>query len=961
MGEEKNCPSVLGLTLQLQKYSVGNNTHNSTAQFRVMGHYDGLLIRKIQKWFDYSPRKDWEQVGNEGNSGEDLANHYPIKLLFPGLEQSVEFPPLYYDDWENYETLLEKYPCMTLVLVNLTNAYRCQDISNLLPSFLRLLKKSCDTTILIKTHCCVLPSLGYSDFCILMADDNWTSALNLVEYLHGLRTDNNLAVLSTDYMMPVLCNPKFEQAEKYFEGITLAVRIHLRPGMMTKQLNLPDGIMAYRPSGGSDCLLHAESPTDQARLLQFLLESETSNIVIDVTSTLRLPLLAPTKPPSLPSNPEKPSSPEEHSLSFIDTFKTDIKAYKEKLVGKRRHLRQVNALLELCSSIEGICNQPHTGDLRRIMQDLINNFSDCLRRCTIGMDTRGWPFEEMELSIGTLCDIISSFISDLSRSDCFYIERERYNHASVGSATSLLLAYNIWLNDFTDAVRAATGQSEESDHSFLVTSGGQDRTQTYNAFDFLEPDEKNGKICEKVPLITQMAEMSLFDFSGTVLRSVHECMHFCGIRLRERRLTYLIDFVATSFARTIATVLFTEKSELEYAKSVCQALGSVTQAAVLEEKIRSPFVKCQCALQEKVKCFLMEYLSIEPDSFTKEKDYLIKNVQDWMYDNLIKAFSGYTLERKQGEAAVLAPCYFAAQLHNAVRKAFIDFRNSCDTLFITEGIDTSVFAFESNKYKMYDQRGIDDPVISRAVQLVLSRILITTPPASLPKEDSGEDYRMWEGSVPYIALSRGNLAYKLQIAADIFSETFADIMACRILKAGIEDYLLMHVYEDWDPDFSLELEMANEYRIPAVLRLCFRNSLDTKQCSLTEACKKSVADAIECLEAHGIPKERLNAREICTRVDELLQKYKQNEAVAQPLMDYLQACLNEYTELGVWNKLQKYANSFKKIRLLSIKPNSEDVNKRLVNMYYALIHRRGGKDGGKTTCVQQMAETMQPV
>lgn len=952
MDEEKNSPSVLGLTLQLQKYGVGNVIHNSTASLRVMGHYDGLLIRKIQKWFDYSPRKDWEQVGNEGNSGEDLANHYPIKLIFPELEQSEELPPLFYDDWKNYEILLKKNPCMALVLVNLTNTYRRQDTSKLLPNFLSLMKRRCDTTILTKTHCCVLPSLGYSDFCILMADDSWASALNLVECLHGLTIDENKAVLSTDYMMPVLCNPKFEQAEKYFEGITLAVRIHLRPGMMANQLNLPDGVIAYRPSGGSDCLLHAESPADQARLLQFLLEPKTAKIVIDVTSTLRLPLSATNGASNLPSDAKEPP------LGFIDTFKNDIKAYKEKLVNKRRHLRQANALLELCSSIEGICNQPHTGDLRKIMQDLIENFSDCLRHCTTGMDKRDWPFEEMELSIGTLCDIISSFISDLSRSDCFYIEQERYNHASVGSATSLLLAYNIWLNNFTDAVRAATGQSEESDHSFLVTSGGQDRTQTYHAFDFLDPDEKDGKICEKVPLITQMSEMSLFDFSGTVLRSVHECMHFCGIRLRERRLTHLICFVATSFARTIATVLFTEKSELEYAKSICQALGSVKQAAVLEEKIRELFAECQYALQEKIKHCLMEYLSIERDSLTKEKDFLIKNVLEWMYDNLIKAFSGYTLECKQGGAAVLAPCYFAAQLHNAVREAFIDFRDGCETLLKNQGIDTSVFAFESNKYKMYAQRGIDDPVISQAVQLVLSRILITTPPASLPREDSGETYRIWEGCVPYIALSRGNLAYKLQISADVFSETFADVMACRILNASIEDYLLMHVYEDWDPDFSLELEMANEYRVPAVLRLCFRNSLDAEQCSLTEACKNSVASAIKCLKAHGIPKDRLSAQEICTRVDELLQKYKQNKVVAQPLMDYLQACLDEYTKLNVWNKLQEYANSFKRIRLLSIDPDGKDVNKQLVNMYYALIHQERGNDGDRATCVQQMAAAL---
>ena len=946
MGNGESASSVLGLTLQLQKYGVGNIGCNGTSSLRVMGYYDGLLIRKIQKWFDYSPRKDWEPVNNVDNSGEDLVNHYPIKLIFPELEQDENLPPLFYNDWKNYETLLGQNPCMTLVLVNLTSTYRQRHIPQLLPSFLKSLKESCDPANLEKTHCCVLPSLGYSDFCILMADDNWKSALQFVEKLHEL-VDDNTAVLSTDYMMPVLYGIKFNPVAKYFADIALTVRLHLRPGTQVNHLSLPEGVVAYRPSGGSDCLLHAEAPAAQAHLLQYLLNTKASSIVMDIASTLCLPLDTTTKEPSVPPSQTDDSSTGSFPL-FFESFKSEINKYKEMLSHKRRHLRQANALLELCSSIEGICNYPHTGDLKIIIQKLIENFSDCLRRCTAGMDTNGWRFEEMEQSLGAFCDIISSFISDLSRSDCFFIERQRYNHPSIGSATSLLLAYNVWLNKFTDDVRNATGQGEKSAHSFLVTSGGQDRTQTFNAFEFLEPDEKDGDICEKVPLITQMAEMSLFDFSGTILRCVHECMHFCGIRLREDRFNFMTDFVAAFFAREIAQALFTDTSELEYARSICKAFGCKEHAAALNEKINGSYDERRRALQTEITTSLKAYLTA---SYDPPKNYLLRNVHKWMYDALVRAFSGYTFRIENDGSAILAPNVFAAQIHDAVRCALIGYRNDCDKHFKAAGVDTSVFAFQRNKFQTYMQNEKADPVISVSVQLVLSRILIAAPPSSLPADEGDQNYLLWERYAPYIALSQKNLTSTLGIVDDIFSETFADIMACKILGARIEDYLLMHLYEDWDPNFSLESEMANEYRIPAVLRLCFPESLDTEKSNLNESCKKSFASSIKCLEMYGMPKGRLCANEICERVGTLLQAFKENEVVAKPLMDYLQACLNKYSKLHVWENLEKYAESFKKIRLLSIVPGSESANEQLVKMYYSLIHWEGNTNVSSATCV----------
>lgn len=85
----------------------------------------------------------------------------------------------------------------------------------------------------------------------------------------------------------------------------------------------------------------------------------------------------------------------------------------------------------------------------------------------------------MEEHIGLFSGVVSSFLEDLSRSDRFYMEREKYNHTSVSSATGLLIAYNRWLNEFTGAVRDATQKENHCDYVFLVTCGGRDQTETF--------------------------------------------------------------------------------------------------------------------------------------------------------------------------------------------------------------------------------------------------------------------------------------------------------------------------------------------------------------------------------------------------------------------------------------------------------------------------------------------------
>ena len=950
--KEKN---VIGLLIQLQKYGVGKLSCNDSGTSKlVLGHYDNLLISSVTRWLDYSPEGDRDMVGQKLPNGEMsyfISTHYPIKLLFPSEEQIQGLTSFCYDGWKKYDELLVSNPCMTLVLVNLTDLYKERSRSNLLRCFLELLSQDEKIESLLKQlSCCVLPSIGYSDFAILMAGNSWKSAIEIVEHLHGLTVSDSIPVLSTDYMMPVYHSNSDGFKANCFKDIELSIRVNLKPGATAGMLAkfAPRSVQVYRTSGGSDCLLHAKSMKSQRELLKFLLGPERSgNFVIDMASSLQFPVLSEQV---VETHLCDDCNTEPHI--DISEFNNAIDQYEVQLIKRMRHRRQANSLRELVASVMNVCSQRHNADMREIVLDLINDFTYCLNQCSVKMQKeQHWDCDKMELCIGEFCRIVNSFLADLSRSDCFFMEQEKYSHSSVSSATSLLIAYNQWLNDFTDEVQKVTQPENKSDYTFLVTSGGRDQTETYNAFHFLEPQIIDNKLYEKIPLITHMSEMSLFDFSGTILRSVHECMHFCGIRFRRDRVDYLASFVSMWLAKKIAETLFSYEKTYQYVKEVYMSLcpsaeGNEDKDELLNsaiEQYKSILTKLRQSIYNK----LMEYF--RPHLGLKEpKDYLTRNIRAWMYDTLLEAFSGYMYSlNPEDNQLVMSTNPLATHLYIETQKGYAEFYAQSDVLFKKHKIATAVFSFEENKQKLYsdiynDERKYEvDRFLNKQIQLILSRMLVNIPPYSLP-DDENEEYVFWKLKVPYITLTKRNIGFVLDVATDVFSETFADVMACKILNVNIEDYAMMHVYEDRDLDSSLDIEAANSYRIPAVLRVCFAGDLEADSTSLSQSAHQRIAQAVECYQKHGgMKNSMLKAEKLCQRIEELLREFKENEMIGNWLLDYLKMCLRKYEDLEVWDKLDAFSRSFKRIRILSISTDQDTTHTQLVEMYYALVNRRG--------------------
>lgn len=919
---------VLGLTINLQKYGI--NTSKLQNNPVIFGFYDSLEIKPITSWLEYSPRNDHHLCRQK--DGQLQVSHYPVKLLFPSSEEKdVSLSAFCYEEWKAPSLLQTNSPCMTIILVTLTDLfikYSHQKNIDPVTFFSQKVSAVCakNKIDLKQTHCCILSSLGYSDCCILLADTNWNSALKLTEQLRTIRAGNQIPALSTDYIMPVYHKSGDMIDASHFSGVGLSVRVNLIPGHNMRALadSLPEGVKIYRISGGADCLLTAEKPHLAKKLLEVLLpSSDENNLVIDTASMLRMEI--DPKEGDLPPLPCRDEGVSAQIKEAVDPLEDAVKQYEAYQDKNCRHIRLANALRELASTVENICKQPHTGELRDIMIPLTHAFTDCLKRCV----ESPWSdnIQEQELQIEQFRNLVGSFLGDLSRSDCFFMEQEQYNHASVSSTTGVLLAYNRWLNGFSKAIQSATLPGNKSEYAFLVTSGGCDQTKTYNAFHFLSHKYESEASCEKLPLVIQMSEMSLFDFSGTILRVTHECMHFCGERHRGERQDRIIKFLAQFYAEIIANKLAPWRLLAGNVLNILKNIYKITDEA-LRNDLYDAYEKQAAGFVQRISGEL--YAELTEGITDEEKTLLSLYTKRLLVQRLADIFSVYEL--LEGNPQKLRFNKFALFLYRETQRTIAAYHRECDAVLQKHGLEVMFSAFAERKQTllMKGDANKDDRSIADSVQQVLSQLL--TSEAIEPSIGGNPDRQ------PFSDLRIRNIISVLNSVIDIFSESFSDTAACTMLGAGFEDYILMHVFEDWDLEKSLQASFSNVYRIPTILHACFPHQLETLPDGrkvLSSRSRNSLAVAITRLEGHGMMKGRLEASKICDKIDSLIGEWQETPGW-EFLAGYLEQCKATYEKAGEDQKLQSYRTAFQKLRLVKIDPEGGHLQSEILQMVDSL-------------------------
>lgn len=964
-----------GLLIKLEKNALGQHQSNSNY---ILGYYDRLAIEPIDHWLTYSPKnaavlnainKEYAQFPRDSDALS--VSSYPIKLIFPAKDviSTLTRNGLDYTSWQrNYlpaslvspqKSMFDTYPCVSVILINLTDRFKGDFPRDFCAGLLKSLSdviKDCGLSKreLREAHCCLMPSLGYSDYCILLAEKNWKVAPKLIRCLHdATATDQDgkstVPVLSTDYLMPAYhaCQEKVEMDN----ALRLAVRVNLQPGTSMEDLAqaVKDVADVFQTSGPSDCMMVSKPEDGPGKLIRMLMprqaggDSTIEALVISTESFLQNAIFPQVPPPDRSGALGTSDCMDE----VIRDLGNVLERFRKLIIGENRHQRQLTALYERVISIRNVCRESHNLSLQLIMRDWVLAFSACLNNCIAELEVDGaednWAM--VEEALGCFISQVGGFLADLSRSDCFFMETERYNHPSVSSATMLLIAYNRWLNSFAGDVIEVAGIGR-SKYRFLIRSGGCDYTETTNIFWFLEAALKDGHLEEELPLIIQMSEMSLFDCGGTVFRMTHECMHFCGNRERGKRAEYMIQFVARYCGNLLANALFHKQAYYELLVKQVRDIFRIKDGKLLS-RLEDCYWRNLKWLREEIakeiEGELKQALEAEKESWT-EANYMSEPLKEWLQEKLLRMFACYF---NDSPYPVFIFNQFADRLYFLQLETVSRFYEECSQMEEDGEIPFQILSMdarqtrwhltETEKRKRNPEPKFENTYTDHKLENWVFQILSQFLMAPIPeKAETGIE-----------GLRVSNIGDIIEcVVMDCFSEAFADLEACIRLNAALPDYITAFIYEKWNLDISLAQTEPNRFRIPVILRTCFSGMLSPDQNSLSAKARRQMKKAVEQLERHGMPKDRIEAESLIQHVNMLLDQSDETKWIAEALVGYLELCRDNYSRSKLeQDKMKRYQQAFQKIRILNLpdKPDSE------VNMFrtLAMIDQEGEDADGK--------------
>lgn len=901
---EKNF-SPVGLLIEMKKVPRDREKPPALPYGLVIGHYNQLSFKLVYNWSEFSP----ESISRRKTENEfcDVGDQYPIRLCFPAEEKRaiLELPHsskgdssgtdiyFWYRDWmENTDkltALIKENPCVTVVLVNLTDSFKYGNgkkkntFSDLLTDFREVLigtlKNNAELCAkLMTSHCCVLPCLGYADYAILFAEKKWDAGILIPSALHQAIDNNGTPILSTDYSLPVYF---YDGGDVPTEGLFsddtyLACRLALRSGYKIEDVR--DALNECNPepkealsvdyceiNDVADYHLIAKSPRDSVAILRlllrsrgFLIEENGQNPEKDMILVSKSRLQHKVTLGSSTGSSAQKNLP---SVTELDDLKHVLILYYKILKEKGYNLRQANALLDTERTLRNVCMKNHGKDLYTVLKPLLVAFTQCMTdlKQAIEPDNSKVTQEHWE-DIGRTLELfrerVGGFVRDLSRSDCFTMECEQYNHSSVGSSTLLLLGLNRVINCL-----AADLQDQANDitckHGFLVTSGGCDRTITRRMFFSLVPKKPkyaNMKLLETLPFIMQVSELGLFDCSSTLFRLVHEVFHYCGERLRTQRAASMQKFLCTYIDRPLAEASLKSYEERFIAWSDTIAVTD-EEKKKLGDVFSGAYNELSCGIQNLVITWWEKY---SKESSSNSTFYMSRKYKMWLREATNRLLND---------------------------EAFVDDLTNLVISYRKHHLQECCKAWKSQFTKKPPYSIFDN---------------VLTHEAAMLKRESTREMLLKEIKNLIVFAWPKSPGSRIDSIQCIFSEAFSDMAACTVLNATPVDYLLCFMGEGRTIDDTLADSYENTCRISAVLDVVWDireglsnsvihenlkasvNMLWPGDSERTERCEKMVQRVDEMIELQKNPKEEERHKIICEYLNSCIAKLKVDPKKFEP-------------------------------------------------------------------------------
>lgn len=918
-----------GLILDFYKRKIYEDTiccNNYEFDYYILGYYSGLNILPVENWFGLAPH-GIKEAKKEYGQKDAILETYPIKLCSPcatDIALSEELGATYQ---QVSDKITNRSPLLSVMLINITDygIQQCTSTSgsSFLGQFLHILQNKGIILPQAEAATAIFQCIGYYDFAIICHSKSFKQTYQLQQALRKLNDNGKPYIGNLHIIHGInLRYPQWETTELENQKITL--RFTLRPGISFVDLQCSLDKLFQKENcelicthGRSDNILLCTMPIKD--FVSFLKNSgplaRDDNELRKCITTLRTSIRYSPQDLDVSSGRcnqiiEEDTTTQSEIINLRNTFTRALEKLTELDQRLYIHERASYALVHTAEICYSLLSLPYSFEIREIIQPICLSFIRNLYK-TFDLIEPSEKFNEIansetkQLYIHYLVEFIENFrisvgqyLIDLLHCDRFFMEGITLMHPSVGSATKLLFAYNRVLNYTSKRLTISDNGSgnRKCDYNFLVTSGGCDITYADILNNYIPiSEEHSDEYKEDRIIVLKISERSLFDIPGTLFRTMHECMHFCGNRQRQNRAENIQKMFCRFFSAYFAGVSMAYKKLLPNKSTIPSHIKNAC-----EEK------------RKEIACDMAKKLA---EQF--ENDFKLEMQEIDTYSNaLLEKLKTHYLHRIIPEANKASRC--TAMLYNIRSEARYKLVENIDKICTQEKVHSraGMYLSENRKYSQYKLNQGDSIhnakmfINSRFLKICLDfqRIISGMAPEELDIENPDVLEKMQE-IVPVSEL--------LDEIFEGFSESFCDSMSCQLLGLQLADYLLAFIFEQWDISIALPSDSMGHYlRIGAVIHVIYPDKLNAEGC-LSEQAKAELKATFNkhINEGWWIPNAENLPDIILSSIEDSLKKYQEvNDIlnITEPLENYLKQCTEDKKNQNLQGELSDlYKNTYK--------------------------------------------------
>lgn len=900
-----------GILISLAKrMPILNLDFKEKYRYNMFGYYDGMDVKTISDWGNFRPAAVSDVIG-KSKLGDGIYDKYTIKACYPSfdlVDRLISEYNLCYDIWEK-DSIDKDFPFISCITLHLTKAcIKNNNISDIFIQIANAIKNAAEDIL----KCSIYFSIGYADVIVLARSRNIDGVINLLGGLNSIKTESNKWI-SDLYTITGYERKAFDNKDSFLKSekeLNFSVSFVLKAGFSLNEFrnqlieemekvfklikynkNTKTFKKAIYSSFGNTDVIFNLSCLDTVLPALYLNKSVlgiygpfnvNSDLYRKYITTIKVSVLC-----DCDNNCECLSS----------NIMTDIKEYEvflEKILDsvKEQNLprRMVAAIRQIMKTYYTMSALEHGFDVKIIIGEAIKAFMTNMEISLKKLENlkgleRSRLIGDIENAVRKFREYIETYLSDLYRSDRSFMEGRTMTHQSIGALTKLLFSYNNFINGLANSLKA-----ENEEFAFVVVSGGRDRTRVDEIFNFLGgwTEGYNHLFIVSIP------EISLFDISGTLFRLSHECMHCFGERKRVKRAYY-------------ATLAWVEYISLFMSKQ----LFDYKFYYLDEEKLLIPKEK----VYEKIETFRDKY---QNELKKLLEDLVVDQSKNMVDENESRYYTAKCVEHIKSEMEInfivardiSSELYLKATnylLNEQIELLRYILKNSTNG-----GIRSKLFRDSLSEIEYYQDNNIVPMEMYDAFTGMLYRLFmgVVAPEhitleyklQSLYRNKKHLSEKDKEKEFKVLVNSMNNFA---DIAITVMSECYADCKAANKLGIQLSDFLLAFVYETWDVDKAMPLNLVNILRVGVDLKLLFDISG-----SLKEEHENSVRELKEQYRNAGF-KLKIELDNYFVRLNEILSYYQQVESVGNQIIKYLNECDITKQENAEKGEFQEFYNRFR--------------------------------------------------